>query len=341
MAWVTALQRLEADVNTALTASARALQWRQAAAICTLALSSRADVATCSAIIRCFQRQELWQGAFRWLTRFVNLGIELNGIVYNALLTASRWSLCLCTMNRILRQRIQKDIISFNSAITACNRSTRWTEALRLFKTCLERSLETSVVSIGAAVSACAGKHWSATLALVKTQSTRSTTIFNSLIASCMGGGSWQKVSCLMLDPPLGVQPDLITLNTWMAGSGPWAEALSMAGSSWDVITYNSAIQRVPWCAALYLTRELHQELLRPNSFTGVPDLPWARALQGRRNVAMNCCAKMTQWVWALELGQQPDEVTFGVRLNACEQRWKLASVFFSLQTLQHLGVFL
>ena len=338
MAWVTALQSLQVDVNTGLAASARAQQWRQATAICTLALSSlRADAATCSAIIRCFQRQELWQGAFGWLTRFVNLGIELNGFVYNALLTASRWSLCLCTMNDFAREHIQKDIISFNSAITACSRSRRWTEALRLFKTCPERSLQASVVSVGAAVSACAGEHWSATLTLVKTQNTRSTTLYNSLIASCIGGGSWQKVACLMLDPLPGVQPDLITLNTWMAGSGPWPAALSMAGSSWDVITYNSAIQRVPWCEALQLTQELHQELLRPNSFTGVPDLPWARALQGRHNVAITCCAKMRQWVWALELGQQPDEVTFGVRLNACEQRWKLASVFFSLQTLQPL----
>ena len=73
------------------------------------------------------------------------------------------------------------DVVSYSTAISACEKGKRWQEALQLLlemlQEMLHRSLTPNVVSHSAAISACEkGKHWEEALCLLREVPHRSLT---------------------------------------------------------------------------------------------------------------------------------------------------------------------
>ena len=68
----------------------------------------------------------------------------------------------------MLERSCMLDVVSYNAAISVCEKGKHWEEALRLLQEMLHRSLTPNVVSHNAAISACEeGEYWEEALRLL------------------------------------------------------------------------------------------------------------------------------------------------------------------------------
>ncbi len=357
--------------NAALTACKKAHQWQHANALCTAAAKRtlRPDVATCSSIISA-TGQMFWKEAFSWLQTFGFSSLEMNAIIYNSVLSIvpgdlGKWTLSISILENFDSKKLRRDVVSFNTVVTTCDRSEQWQIALLVLRHCREQLVESTVISLGASISACQRcTKWKIALGIIGGVHIKvSTVVCNSIISACTAE-AWQHATHFIDEPSFHF--DQFTMNTLLCASGtsgvPWRCALQKVEQMnlpWDLITYNAAFQVHghvgKWEPCLQLAQELTTCFLQ-HSITTVSGLisscghmDWqvsyavcenliaAATLQTNIilcNAMMSGCEQNSKWPKALELqvlsedrGMQLSVVSFGSIVNACEKdkRWRLA----------------
>ncbi|CAE7947721.1 unnamed protein product [Symbiodinium sp. KB8] len=215
----------------------------------------------------------------------------------------------------------QADLITYNVAISACEKAAEWEPALSLLSKLGDASLIRDVVTYGASISACE-------------KATR-----------------WPEALLLLGEAEATVQANVIILSAAISAcekalplppGSQWRSALDLLGQAGprrlraDTIMYSSAVsacgRAFEWQQALRLLGEVEMEQFAPEIVV--------------YNSAITACEKTEKWEAALQLmsymeekGLQADVITYSSAVSACDKagRWELATWFLSLGRIRHL----
>jgi pentatricopeptide repeat domain-containing protein 1 len=93
------------------------------------------------------------------LQRMESLGINKDKITYGSALSAcansGKWELALKLLDQMMKRNIQPDTICYSSAISACSRSGQLKEALQLLKSMKEKNIRTDAIVYNSILVAC------------------------------------------------------------------------------------------------------------------------------------------------------------------------------------------
>eukprot|EP00913_Durusdinium_trenchii_P025933 g24333.t2 len=211
--------------------------------------------------------------------------------------SAKQWQEALKLFEAIPKGQVQPSVISYNAAISACEKGWQWQHALKLFEAVPKAQVQPSVISYNAAISACEkGWQWQQALklfwAIPKTKGRPNVISYSAAISSCEKGGQWQEALELFEDMPKSkVQPDVISYGAAISAcekGGQWQEALKL-------------FETIP-------KAKVHQNVISYNA-------------------AISACEKGGQWQQALLLFEtmphakvQPDVITYNAAISACEK---------------------
>eukprot|EP00913_Durusdinium_trenchii_P016179 g15204.t1 len=130
------------------------------------------------------------------------------------------------------------DVISFNSAITACERALQWQAALQLLEAMGEAALQPNRTSFNAVISACETR-WPWALALLAEMGEPDVVSFSALASAYEKASQWARALLVLEDARLqAVEPNEITYYSAVSAclhSLQWQEAFS----SWDQALHN------------------------------------------------------------------------------------------------------
>eukprot|EP00438_Fugacium_kawagutii_P010387 Skav220387 [mRNA] locus=scaffold639:162903:163631:- [translate_table: standard] len=121
--------------------------------------------------------------------------------------------------------KISADVISYNAAISACEKGGQWQQALTLFEAMPKAMISPNVVSFSAAISACQkGGQWQQALtlfeAIPKTSIPPTVICYNAAISACQKGGQWQLALTLFDAMPVArLQADIVTYSAVLDSS--------------------------------------------------------------------------------------------------------------------------
>ncbi|CAJ1353596.1 unnamed protein product, partial [Effrenium voratum] len=277
-----------------------------------------------AAIGRC-RRQRQWNVALLLLREVAVVGLQLNGIVASATISACeksaawRWALQLLPSARALAGRLRQEVTSFNAASSACEKAARWREAASL----LAASRGADVVSFNTVISACEkGGKWAFAVDICEAAfrfRLRSMVTFNATLSACEKCGKWREA--LALFPPC---PDAIARNAALSAcekASCWQQAVLLFGvlSCHDLISFSAVISA---CEKSALWRQ-SLGLLSAAAASRV------RCDLVARNAACSACEKAAEWQQALGFLGSPDVVTHHAAISACEraQEWRCSLV--------------
>lgn len=361
-AWQWALQlssETEVDLvscNAAMSAATKTRRWRVAVAILQDLQKSHLEPSevTCSASLGACT----WPEAVNLLTHFAINHLKINAIgystalsscedwrwgtqlfqeiqlrrqlptliSYNALISAVGVQLALDLLEELQGIMLEPDIVTFNAAISACEKSNQWKEALALVSEAQRQGISCDVITFNAAISACGRcqKLQEAInfLGAMEQQTIQPTVVsFNSVISAA----SWPVAMMLLaVMEEKTVQADLITYNTAIGAcekDSCWQGALhllrqlrQLANVSADLISYNTALaaDKKNWTVALALLSEVHFLRLELDPITS--------------NTAIRACQAFRRWVEAIALLEAArawnavNVVTFSEVISNCEQ---------------------
>lgn len=229
-------------------------------------------------------------------------------------------------------------MITYNAAISACEKCLEWQWALHLFSTMPEARLTPDVISLNAAISASEKVgNWQIALALLFGQGSHprpNTISYNATIAACENARRWQLALHLFHGlHSAQLHPSLATYTVTIAAcekARQWEAALVLKDAALAsrirgspnefVVMYNSAISACEkarrWQHSLTLLAELRCARLQPTMVT--------------YGAAITACSRYTVWAAALELWTDlrrervdTDTAIFTAALNACERNWR------------------
>eukprot|EP00434_Breviolum_minutum_P020079 symbB.v1.2.017711.t1/scaffold1384.1/size122353/1 len=342
--WVT---KFGMRLNAAVDEFAKAAHWQQALHLwSTAALSDRNEVTYNSLIAAC-HRGSQWQRALIVLKE-LEQKLQATVISYSSALSAvakadDRWHLALHLFQAM--ENVQRDAIVYNATIAACGE--KWQHALSLFFQLVTSRLQGSLVSYNSAISAAEKSgEWRIAMQLMEDLIATPHLLpdiitYNAVISACAKGGQWQHAMSLY-SALLGYRlyPSVITCSSLISAcerGGRWQEALHLLEElpayevKANIITYNSAIsaceKRGQWQNAQFLMVQLKVCGLFADVITF--------------NSTISACEKGGHWLQAshllsmLQTGHQATVISFNSTISAHEEcsQWPHA-----LQTLQELG---
>ncbi|CAJ1327072.1 unnamed protein product [Effrenium voratum] len=217
-------------------------------------------------------------------------------------------------------------VVSFNSALGVCDRSSQWQAALQLFDAMPKAKIRRSEISFLALGSQ---RPLEAFHALLQARVRVSGLSFNSAISSLSGPGSWrQSLDLLGAMGNRQLQADNISCSATMGClSSHWRHAMRVfrmvlrAQVQADAVSYNTAISA---CAGFGWQHALR--LLQSAGFS---------ASVISYNAAISSCGQGGHWRQALlvkEQGGEANLVSFNAAISACEKggqfqaAWRLLS---------------
>ncbi|CAE8614970.1 unnamed protein product [Polarella glacialis] len=235
---------------------------------------------------------------------------------------------------------ITPDEISYNAAISACEKSAQWQVALRLLSVAMpQMRVAPSEVSYNAAISACEkGGQWQMAIGLLHDMSEMQLSpdqiTFSAVMSACEKGSQWQlALAILSRMPEMRALPNQISYSAVISACekvGQWQPALGLLRQMSetkvvpDSINYNAAISSCEkggqWQLALGLLGQMSETKTTPSKIT--------------YNAAISACEKGGQWQFALSLLSQmshgravPNEISYSAAISACGKgaQWQLA----------------
>ena len=126
-------------------------------------------------------------------------GIILNNSTYNSVMTAceksGRWEEALQMFEDMRRKGVERDTITYSTAISACAKGGRWEEALGLLSEMASQGIERDTITYNAAISACEkGGRWEEAVGLLQQMASqgikRDTITHSAAISACEEGGA-------------------------------------------------------------------------------------------------------------------------------------------------------
>ena len=256
----------------------------------------------------------------------------------------------------LLHSMMQPDVISYSSAIRACEKAGRWDMALCLVEAMPSRSLEVDLICWSSTISACEKSGcWELAICLLheKTHGMGSMgsicsmdiITINSALSACEKAGQWRAALQLFSGFLVEVQRDTISLNAVLSAcekAGRWqlaADLLHSASSQRfqaDIVSYNAVIASCEdgsWEFALALLGDMAVVSLLADEVT--------------YNAAISA-AKRTSWTHALALlyGMEsvrimPDEVSVGSTMTALQHGRNWQSTLSLLRHMRERQVYL
>ena len=149
-------------------------------------------------------------------------------------------------------QRVQPNVITYNAAMSACEKGDSWQSAFSLFAEMVNLNISHSVVSYGAAIAACRrASDWERALDLVWKLDAPNHIIYSSAMEALLEAERWQLALVLWKHAQAtGRRPDAALISSAMsawAQGGSWSAALillqQLRGLSMaDGMAYTNAI---------------------------------------------------------------------------------------------------
>ncbi|CAJ1336115.1 unnamed protein product [Effrenium voratum] len=335
-AWQAACLLLEADVisyNTCISSCAKGSEWRSGLQLLEEMRAILApDLVTYNSALLACGRAGQWTAAVALLEDLTRAQLQADGFTFPALISAceERWEVALL----FLKEQSSPSELSWNTAISACDKGLQWQRALALLAAMPRARLRGDVVSFNSALSACSRcEQWITAVQLLREmmQDRLSDAVSYGAV---MMGLQWREA----LEMLAHLRPmDLSEVScgaciTACGRSRRWREAVALLLSmpllrlEPSVGASNAAI------SACEQEWEIALELLRTHAH-GLSDLSLASA--------MRACSEGSQWrsalAFAAALAAKGAEgegkrglVAWGGLITACEkgEQWQLAIHF-------------
>ncbi|CAK9103179.1 Pentatricopeptide repeat-containing protein At2g31400 [Durusdinium trenchii] len=181
----------------------------------------RLDAITYTAAISTCEKRLHWQGSVGFLDEMRDAHLRANVITYNAVMATCgpAWEASLV----VLRQSPSKDLVSYNTALSSCEKGEQWLRAFSLFST-----VAPSVITYNGCLSATAKVQlWRAALDLLQLNPRPSLISFNTVMSATERGRQWHMVADLYMQlSQQQLQPDAFA-HAAFAAHTPWRRALA------------------------------------------------------------------------------------------------------------------
>ncbi|CAK9115920.1 unnamed protein product [Durusdinium trenchii] len=294
---------------------------------------------TCSTAISACALGSLWANALSLLgvaitnswpirLRSVNDAIAYCG-------RQKQWQWVLYVLGQLERLRVQGDVITYTSAISACERSQLWKEAFLLFSL-TSRTVQANIVTYNAGITALSAKgKWQKTCLLLRELHMQrlafDAVTCGASVGVCREGGNWEAAFSLLacLDE-VHLQSEAIGFSTGIDACGAaseWRKSLVLLQElPWkDAIAHNSAITAcgdvAQWQLALQLLKEVDS--------IGISGAYGASLLFTSAIAACKTCWQHACYLLARmqDIQLQANLFAYNAALGACEQsgRWQEA----------------
>ncbi|CAE7228841.1 unnamed protein product [Symbiodinium natans] len=275
-----------------------------------------------------------WACAVRGCAALREEALEVNVIVLNTALAATRWALGLGALGWASRGSLQVDRISFNSLIGSC-RDGPWQAAAELTMDMRARGLRGNRITSNAVMASLSdAKCWQRALGAFEDLPCLRQHLVGAALKACEQGAKWQAALSL-----LAAVNDVANYTAAMracAAATRWDVSLALLadlvpsdGLRLDTVAVNAAIaaaaQGVQWTAALALWAEL------PSLHLG--------ASAATHGAALDALGKGRQWQRAVHLLSRVVAVrgplsilAYNAAISACEgaERWEAALALFA-----------
>ncbi|CAL1169578.1 unnamed protein product [Cladocopium goreaui] len=246
-----------------------------------------------------------WMLAFNMFSKMVSVRLQTNLIVYNSLLSAcaqsSQWQLAA-----YLLMTMQKpDVVSFNSAITACRQGGP-VMARSLLQRMREVAIEATLVTWNSCICSCSDGHWQLALHLLHCCMRHlqpDGVTCSAAMNACERGSQWQAA----LEIYTLSRGDVASSNAFISSctrGAAWPLGLSLAAAVGDAtaVTHGSAVAA---CAAG------GKYLLALNLLSQHPTVSGLGA-------ALDACGSASAWRQALEVLRAARSWTLRADVAAC-----------------------
>ncbi|CAL1135300.1 unnamed protein product [Cladocopium goreaui] len=282
-------------------------------------------------------RRGRWRNVLEMLMQMSAENLEMNAILCNIAISIYSWQSACESLKNMKGRQLTPDVISFNSAITGCERVTAWRPAVVLLEWMVIGRVPADVIGFSALISALAGQSqsfWTQGLQILSQLQSCTDVIAVSSAITCCEKGQWQHgVSLLNMAAVDRVAPNIISYNSSISAcekSGRWRLAVKLLGSietkrlAADAVSYNSAISACEksncWAYALCLLLSMEDAKLSPDvvSYSAV----------------ISAAEKGARWTVAIALLQhlevrqlQGDVILYSSVISACEKgrQWEMA----------------
>ena len=121
-------------------------------------------------------------------------------------------------LQQLLDQDVEANVVSFNAAISACEKRGEWQMARNLMNVLDQRGIEADGITLNASISSCEkGTQWPSAvllLELAQMSSPPSMISFNATISACQKAAQWHQARTVLMDlHSLQVQADAINVG--------------------------------------------------------------------------------------------------------------------------------
>ncbi|CAL1166384.1 unnamed protein product [Cladocopium goreaui] len=319
------------------------------------------DVVSSTAAMACVS-PAAWSIAGAVLLQMQRAELEANIVTFNTVIsTCTSWRMS-CHMLSSLKQ-VQPSISTFSSIVKTCHDGYHaWSMALHLLQSVLNREVEPNSITFNAALSACEkGGQWKATVDLLRTYRWHSleadSITYNATIAAC---SEWPLSLHFFAQPGRSSTRLNLTIASFAQGTRTWPWALRMVSryseymDSFTSPTFISLLSATAWSNALrhmQWTQEQRTHIQTNallNAAVSAVD-PWPCAVELVAAVAqpteilswnacLNSCSRCSQWLPAIHLARNLMEksiestlVTQTSLVEACRRApWQLAVTLHS-----------
>eukprot|EP00435_Cladocopium_sp_Y103_P016195 s361_g4.t1 len=312
---ITSLEPSVITVSTGIAAMARSSRWR--GAVQTLALTASNEVAYGAALSACEAKSQ-WKEAATLLETIDLRALQTNLIISNTAISSFSWHLAVLALRDASEERLA-DEISYNAAISACEKSGQWQWALELLSQALGARL-ISEVGYSAAASACEKSEkwqWALWLMTEAQQSKLQLDVIfcSAVISACQKCEEWPRA--LMMFHELSSLPcDLVAYNAaiaaWETGN-QWPEAFGLLQ---EIETQTLQPDVISHCSALACRGAW------PSALARLERLQASQASQAVLNAVAGSCEKGGEWQIAVQLLDQGHEdiISYNIAMGAWHQ---------------------
>ncbi|CAL1169649.1 unnamed protein product [Cladocopium goreaui] len=338
--------------NTTITALQKGQQWQQALVMMEeVDRHVTPDAVTCAAAVQACGQGGRWDMALEiFYNARARLDVQLDVVCLNTLVSVcGRWEQWQWAIH--LLEEMRPDVVTYNASMDACARGQQWQRCLTLFDEMFHSILYPTIISYNTAISACENGPWTLVLALLQDLrqqglKARADT-YSAAMAACSKAQQNDLALQLLPKVPSRFTPSrqlLVAYNTALnacAKGHYWMHSLQLleemsstdVSVSPDVVSFSSALTACGkgqhWQKSLALMQDLKDRSLQMNTFLC--------------NAAMDSYSRSSQWQATLALledmrkqSQQPSMVAATLAVSAAASAAERAVATDLLHHLQH-----
>ncbi|CAK9101429.1 Pentatricopeptide repeat-containing protein 10, partial [Durusdinium trenchii] len=165
--WELQMNKLQPDLvtfNTIISALQKGHRWQKALLMMDQVTSP--DAVTCSAVVQACERGGRWDLALKYFLE-ARQQITLDVVSLNSVVSAcgkwEQWQWALALLDEM-----RPDVVTYNATMDACARGQHWQKCLTLFNEMFHSILYPSIISYNTAIAACEHGPWDLALALLE-----------------------------------------------------------------------------------------------------------------------------------------------------------------------------